>query len=81
MISLIGEKDIPFTLFTNGRWPKLPIDLLKSTTSVRRLVYRGRCGDARSVYVYAGSFEETCENIRESSRRAASASSTVLSML
>lgn len=68
IVRFIGEKDIPLTLFTNGRWakPQGIIDLLKSMPRCVGLLVSLHGADAATHERFTctpGSFEETCENI------------------
>lgn len=69
IVDTLGERNLPFTLFTNARWsdPQGLIDLLQATPQCGGLLISLHGPDAATHEAFThtpGSFEETCDNIR-----------------
>lgn len=69
ILQAVAAKQIPFTLFTNGRW-RDPAYLVRSLSSIQGCLgllisLHGATAEAHEAFSgVVGSFAETCENIR-----------------
>ncbi len=73
IVSFIGELDISFTVFSNGRWPhpERIIRLLSTIPQFKGLLVslHGATAEAHEAFAMVpGSFDETVENIRRATR-------------